>query len=269
MKFAFSTLGCPDWSVKQAVDTAAKLGYDGIEIRGVNRQWDLSKTPDFSAEGISKTKKLFKDAGVPIASIDASASFCWPDDAKQEEALAEALRHVDIAVEMGAPQVRVFGGNIPEGESMEKWAPILAGYLKRLGEAAAGKGIVIALETHDSWRRSSEVMPVIRMADCSNVKVLWDVAHPFKAGESIEESEKGFAGHVVHVHTKDEAADGTLVMLGEGEYPLLDAFKALKRMKFNGYVSIEWEKAWHPEIEDPEVALPQAIEYMKRLDAES
>lgn len=25
---------------------------------------------------------------------------------------------------------------------------------------------------------------------------------------------------------------------------------------------IEWEKAWHPEIEDPEVAIPQFARYM-------
>jgi hypothetical protein len=26
---------------------------------------------------------------------------------------------------------------------------------------------------------------------------------------------------------------------------------------YQGWVSVEWEKRWHPEIEEPEVALPQ------------
>jgi hypothetical protein len=26
---------------------------------------------------------------------------------------------------------------------------------------------------------------------------------------------------------------------------------------YRGWVSVEWEKRWHPEIEAPEVALPQ------------
>jgi fatty-acyl-CoA synthase len=31
---------------------------------------------------------------------------------------------------------------------------------------------------------------------------------------------------------------------------------ALREIKFDGYVSFEWEKKWHPEIPDATVALP-------------
>ena len=35
MKLAFSTLGCPDWTLKYSVDQAKKFGFQAIEIRGI------------------------------------------------------------------------------------------------------------------------------------------------------------------------------------------------------------------------------------------
>jgi len=269
MKFAFSTLGCPDWPIEKVAETARSLKYDGVEIRGIKRVLDLSKAPEFAADRIAATKKLFADTGVKVVSIDASASFCWPEPTKREEAVAEALRHIDIAQKMGAPFVRVFGGNVPEGDTVEKWAPTVAGDLKTLGAAAAKKGVTIILETHDSWRRSTEIMPVLKMVGMDSVRLLWDLAHPWTAGETMQESAEGFKGYVVHAHIKDHTADHKEALLGKGIIPLDEAFRALKRMKYAGYVSLEWEKMWHPEIEDPEIAFPQAIEYMRHLDAET
>ena len=40
---------------------------------------------------------------------------------------------------------------------------------------------------------------------------------------------------------------------------------ALAQLGYNGYVSVEWEKYWHPEIPDAEIALPQHIAWLKRL----
>ncbi len=266
MKFAFSTLGCPDWPIERVVEAAVELGYDGVEIRGIKRAFDLSKAPEFSDQGIEATRDLFEKAGVPICSVDASASFCWPEVAKQKNAYDEAMAHVEIARKLGAPQVRVFGGNIPEGEPRERYASQLADWLRKLGDDAADKGILIAIETHDSWCRADQLMPVVQMAGSDNVRVLWDLMHPYIHGESMKEAADLFAGTLCHAHVKDYTGDEELTLLGEGVLPIEEAFKELKRIGFDGYVSLEWEKAWHEELADPEVAFPKAIEHMRELD---
>lgn len=271
MKFAFSTLGCPDWSIEKIAAEAAGLGYDAVEIRGIKRVFDLSQAPEFSPVNIAATKRLFEDAGVSVVSIDASSSFCWADDAKQQAAFDEALRHIEIAQAMGAPLVRVFGGNIPEGQPRDKWAAILADNLARLGEAAAPGGVTIAVETHDSWCRADEIMPVISLVDRDNVKVLWDLMHPWSHGEPVEKTVDLVKDNLVHCHIKDYRGEEKHehCLLGEGIMPLADIFKALKAIHFDGCISLEWEKAWIPELAGPEVAFPQAIQYMKKLDAET
>lgn len=267
MKFSFSTLGCPDWPVEKIILEAKKLGYDGIEIRGIKRVFDLSKTPEFAPENIAKTRRLFEDAKLPVVSVNASSSFCWPDPAKQKAALDEAEKTIDIASKMGAQLMRVFGGNIPEGEPREKWAKILADHLKMCGEMAAKKGVTVIIESHDSWTKSDELIPVIKAVNMPSVRPLWDMGNSFEKGEKFNDGAKWMKGYVVHVHIKDRFSTGKYSLLGKGEIPIPDALQALKSIGYTGYMSLEWEKAWHPEIEEPEIAFPQAISYLRKVDA--
>ena len=44
--------------------------------------------------------------------------------------------------------------------------------------------------------------------------------------------------------------------------PLREVIETLRAMSYEGYISFEWEKYWHPEIEEPEVALPDFMTAM-------
>src|ERR1700722_12678316 len=62
---SFSTLGCPDWSFKQIVDFAAAHGYDGIELRGIQREMELTKVKELSSpQNRQETLAIMKDKGL-------------------------------------------------------------------------------------------------------------------------------------------------------------------------------------------------------------
>ncbi|HTB23853.1 MAG TPA: hypothetical protein VK711_00720, partial [Puia sp.] len=46
-KLSFSTLGCPDWSFDKIIDFAKANNYEGIEVRGIMREMDLTKVAEF------------------------------------------------------------------------------------------------------------------------------------------------------------------------------------------------------------------------------
>jgi fatty-acyl-CoA synthase len=56
---------------------------------------------------------------------------------------------------------------------------------------------------------------------------------------------------------RGHAGDWQLVLLGEGEVPVRQMLGLLAAGGYRNWISVEWEKRWHPEIEAPEVALPQ------------
>jgi sugar phosphate isomerase/epimerase len=53
------------------------------------------------------------------------------------------------------------------------------------------------------------------------------------------------------------------VLLGHGEVPVREMLTLLAGGGYRGWVSVEWEKRWHPEIEEPQVALPQYLAVLR------
>jgi sugar phosphate isomerase/epimerase len=56
------------------------------------------------------------------------------------------------------------------------------------------------------------------------------------------------------------------VLAGRGRVSFVEALTALTALQYDGFVSFEWEKYWHPEIEEPEVALPDFINVYRTAD---
>ena len=54
-----------------------------------------------------------------------------------------------------------------------------------------------------------------------------------------------------------------LVLLGEGEVPVREMLGLLAAGGYVGWVSVECEKHWHPDIEESAVALPQHLKVIK------
>jgi sugar phosphate isomerase/epimerase len=126
------------------------------------------------------------------------------------------------------------------------------------------------LETHGDFARGQAAAEIIRLADHKSVALIWDVANSLAAGDSIEESAREVGPHLAHVHLRDaRAVAGTdhwlPVLAGRGDVSFAAAVSLLFRLDYDGYVSFEWEKYWHPEIEEPEVALPNFVEAMNTL----
>jgi sugar phosphate isomerase/epimerase len=101
---------------------------------------------------------------------------------------------------------------------------------------------------------------LMRLADSPNVAILWDAHHTFVAKESPETTVREIGQFIRHTHLKDSVADGAdrkYVLTGTGEVPVRRQVEALARIGYRGFFSFEWEKRWHPEIAEPEIAIAQ------------
>jgi sugar phosphate isomerase/epimerase len=120
---SFSTLGCPDWSFDTIVNFAATNGYDGIEIRGIQRQMNLPECPVFSVGKISDTVKLVKDKGLKIVNLGASSELHHSDAAERKKNLDDARAFIDLAQQLHCPYIRVFPNDFPPNQTiMPQWS---------------------------------------------------------------------------------------------------------------------------------------------------
>ena len=53
------------------------------------------------------------------------------------------------------------------------------------------------------------------------------------------------------------------MLTGEGTVPVRETVGVLARGGYEGDYCFEWEKAWHPELQEPEVALPHYARVMR------
>lgn len=263
MKLSFSTLGCPNWGIDEIIGSARTNGYDGVQLRFYQGSTELTTALAGFPGGAGGFRRRFDEAGLAICCLDTSIVLTAKD-----EGTSEGQQMIDLALTLGAPYLRVFGGEIPEGETREDATKRAGGKLARMGRQAGQHGLRVLLETHDAFSSGAHAAELLSAAGDEGTGVIWDFHHPFRKGESPEQTVRLIGSRTYHVHVKDARKDGQLTLMGEGDVPTKDLLARLHTIGYRGYISLEWEKAWHPELADPEVAYPQAARYLADLFAE-
>ena len=264
LPLGFSTLGCPQWDWLTTLDFAAAHGYSAIELRGIQDTVDLTKRPEFQAGRLAQTQRELADRRLVISDLGASTNLHETDPVKRDAGLTEAREFITLASRLKVPYVRVFGNKYLPGVPREQTLSRVAETLRSLGEYAKQRNVVVLLETHGDFTDSPTLLEIMRRTDSTGAAILWDAHHTFAFGkESPETSARELGPYIRHVHLKDSvpaADDRRYVLTGKGEVPVRRQVEALARMKYAGFYNFEWEKRWHPEIEEPEVAFPQFAE---------
>lgn len=271
LPLSFTTLGCPEWSLEQIVTHAKAMGYDGVDFRGLRDVLDITQSPAFTTQ-LNATKRLFEDQGLAISGIATSARFATDDPTELERNFDEARRNLALAAELDAPVLRVYGGRVPEGHTVESILPALVENLRKIGDEAEQFGVTLALETHDDWTDSAVFARLMREANHPRVRVLWDLHHPYRTnGEAAATTYQNIGPYTVSIHVKDSVPveddgsgrDHRYVLLGEGDVPLVEMLDLLVDGGYDGYAILEWEKRWIPSLPEPEIAFPQYVAKMR------
>ena len=275
LPIAFSTLGCPDWEWKTILDQAAQHGFAAIEMRGLMGEMDLPKSPQFTGAKLRESLKDLDALGLKISDLGASTNMHEPDAAKRAKQMDEAKRFIELAHQLRAPYVRVFPNQLVKGEERKTTIDRIIAGLRELGDHAKGSDVTIIVESHGEFATSPPLLEIIRGADHPNVAFLWDAHHTCVAGEKPAETFKQLGRYVRHTHLKDsrppkgDEKSRRYVLTGSGDVPVKETVKVLAAGGYRGYYGFEWEKKWHPEIEEPEIAIPHYAKVMRQYLAEA
>jgi sugar phosphate isomerase/epimerase len=256
-RLAFSTLAFPDADLATAVSLGRSWGYAGVELRLIDGELI---DPAMGSADRARVKRTLAAAGLPAVAVDSSIQLTGEDPG------TELRRFLELASEWEAPLVRVFGGPLP-GDIPGRRARLAAAaqVLEAAVPVAERLGVAIGVETHDAFCASATVAELLALVDSAAVGAVWDSHHPHRAGERAADVWANLGPRILLAQVKDARRDAgredgwQLVLLGEGEVPVRDMLGLLAAGSYHGWVSVEWEKRWHPEIAEPEVALPQHL----------
>jgi sugar phosphate isomerase/epimerase len=260
MKITFTTLAYPHLKLEEVLERAKRFGLDAIELRVADDGIHLK--PHYPID--RKVLKIIEESGIKIASIAGYARFSMLDinERIRNEELLKTL--ILMAEEFGARIVRTYAGKFPD--SVENSINRIAESMNRLADFADTHSVYIAIETHDELTKLETLLKLLNKLS-SRIKILYDAANMIMAGEKHEEVFPHIVNRLVHIHIKDfvmEEGRRVFVRPGKGVVPICKIVKDLKTVGYQGYISIEWEKMWHPDIEDPDIVIPLYIEYIDK-----
>ncbi len=291
MKIAGHTMGTPEYSLEEAARLFKKIGIDAIEIvfqEGYGCGLSMSTTD----KEVLQYKKLFDEIGIQTVCITPYPSdYNSLNEQERTAANREVYRCIELCNILGAKYIRIYGGKQLTGDFTDYDAKLnmLCKSMRELGDQAGKYGITLVLENHFNTMTfdAASTCKVIQAIDHPSVKALYDQTNiTFLYGEPAEIALPMQKGIIAYVHAKDmvftspgakfEAADVTHVskeerhvrskIPGEGIIPWDYIVRTLTEYGYDGYLSLEYERRWHPDdLPDAAIGMKQGSEYLKKL----
>jgi sugar phosphate isomerase/epimerase len=268
-KLCFNTLACPDWSLKEVFENAQKYGFKAVEIRGIKGDVDILNSPEFSKSRLSEVKRMVRDFDVKILNLNSSVVLHEFVTEKRKLNLDTAKRYIDLAQELDCPFVRVFPDKFPKEKSKEFALDTIKSNYETLIDYCKGSKVKVLLDAHGDLVWSEDLLKMMQGLDKKHVGIIWDFFNMHLiTKESPQKMYETLKWYIEIVQIKDgffkpnNTYEYTLT--SKGEVPIAEIIKIIEDDKYNGFISFEWEKRWHPELPNPEVALPHFVEYIQK-----
>lgn len=267
IKWAISTLGCHELDLPATCKLAQEHGIHHLEIRSLADSLNLPEYLDTTYPNDPGTVAgILEKHGQSIIALNSGFSLIGKDD--QAEARAELLAFARWAEMLEIPIIRVFGGgdmDTPLSQSDLDSAVENLQWWQQQREENNWK-THIALETHGGFSSGRRCLK-LQEAFGDPVDIIWDTHHTWKLGnETAAQTWELIGDTVKHLHIKDSIPvpsarhPYSYVLPGKGDFPVAETYNVLRENNYDGIVSLEWERKWHPYMPDLATALTELTE---------
>ena len=247
-------------SIEECIDEAARLGFDGVEILHIQME---SEEPGY----LQRLKQRAFVNGLDLCGFSTHQGFVSPDESVRQKNIEHTIHTIELAYALGIPTIRVNTGRWGTTKSFDELManrgiePRLEGYtdedgfgwvidsLEKCLPAAERCGVTMGLENHWGLGRTPEgVVRIIEAIDSPWLQATLDTGNfledPYDRLEQM-------APRAVLVQAKTYHGGGIWYSL-DLDYPRIAGI--LRRHKFGGYVSLEYEGK-----EDWRTAIPKSL----------
>ncbi len=260
---AFMQALCKDGSmrVSEWIELASTLDIEGLEwYAGFLEMADEKNWPLF--------RQQVEDKGKVIPMMCCSPDFTHPDKVFREKEIARQKRWIDMTYVLGGTYCRVLSGQRRPELSVDEGIKLAAESIEACLPYAGERGITLIIENHykdDFWeypefaQKMDVFCKLVEMIKQPGFGVNYDPSNTYIAGEDPLELLKRISHRVVTMHASDRyLTEGTIEDLrreeggsagyvkrlrhgeiGKGLNDYDAIFTELKRVGFNGWISIE------------------------------
>ena len=273
MVFGYSTNAFVKFSLMDALDKIAELGFKGVEIMCDQPhlyppEYDTNRLVDVSARLAANQLKPTNLNSFTLFAVGDTYLPSWiePEAERRQIRVDHTLACLEIAATLGCANISVPpGGPLPKGMTRKEALALFHKGLDQVIPRAEALGVQLLIEPEPNllMERTSEIKPFVREIRCNAVGVNFDIGHFFCAGEDPAGALEELFQWVGHMHIEDIAADRThnhlIAGLGAIDFPAM--FQAMRSLGYARDISLEL----YPYVDRPEAAGRESFDHLVPL----
>jgi sugar phosphate isomerase/epimerase len=277
MQLAFSTNAYLKFSFPEAVRRLARIGYAAVEIMAdVPHAWPAYLL-DEQKQAI---RQSLADNHLSISNINSfmmhavndprqkywHPSWIEPDRHYRQIRIDHTMRALTLAKELGAPCITTEpGGPVESGQSWANALKLFVEMIKPVAEHAEKEGVLLLVEPEPGLliETADQFLEFMQHIQSPAVGMNFDIGHAYCVNDEPETTIPRVAKYIRHFHLEDIAATRVHHHLvpGEGAIDFAACFRAIRAMKYDGWVTIEL----YPYIDDPDLAAKTALTRVQQI----
>jgi sugar phosphate isomerase/epimerase len=240
------------FTLEKFIDFCAEQNVDGCELTAYYFPKQITEAYLHSLK--ERTFRL----GLDVSGTAIGNDFCKPKGPEWDQQIAETKEWIDYAAILGAPVIRIFAGNIPQGDSEDAARERCIEGINVSLDYAAKKGVCLALENHGGITNTAEqVLKIIEAVKPSPwFGVNFDGGN-FRTADPYADLAK-IAPYATNAQLKVD-------LYPNGKHEPADLGRMvdiLRKANYRGYVVLEYEA-----MPDPFEAIPPLLKKLRELIA--
>jgi fructoselysine 3-epimerase len=277
MRLAFSTNAFVRFSVVEAVERIAAIGYDGVEILA---DAPHLYPPSVSEADLKKLTAVLERSGIEVANLNANTAMGYygrtfwepifepslanPDPMARKWRLDYTRRCIDLADLLGCRNVSITSGRIVPGCNPQNAFRTLIESLEAVLEYAEKVGVRLGVEYEPGLlvERCEELQTLIEMVSSPCLGANLDFGHSHVLGEDPESVVAALSPRIFNVHLEDILSRKHYHLIpGLGEMDFRRIFEALEGHGYDGFATVEL----YTYPQEPEAAARRSLIYLRDL----
>ncbi len=256
------------WSTDRLVQEMQACGAEGVDFHA-----RMVGEPEAA---LAQMQATMAKCPLPLSSLSLSSDFNKPTAEALKAEVDGVTRWLDVAIKLGSPICRIFGGycSLPDrlnpAAKAVAWQRMIDG-VAAVTKEAAKRGIVLALENHGGLPcTGEEQVKAIETINSPHLRATIDVGNYMGGGQEGHVGTAIAAKYCAYVHLKDNKKvpdparpwgwNVESCVVGEGCVDLAACIESVRKAGYNGFVGLEYEGA-----EDEVTGVPKSMATLNRL----
>lgn len=227
--------------LEQVAQIASRFGLDAIELRSV---WN-KPVHELSDKEIQRIKDICDKYKLKVCAISSPFFKCNLNDDEIAMHISMLSRTIEVAQKLRCRIIRGF--SFWQKGDFEAMLPKIVETFRVPAKMVEEAGMEIALELDPSVYacNGQRVARLVKEINHPHIKVLWDAGNDVYSPIPERPFPEGYhyvQPYINHVHLKDAIKHGDAVesvKIGTGEVGWNEQLEALKKDKYEGYISLE------------------------------